>query len=88
MLPPLAQGLGERFSQEITTARVAAYGVALTLISAWLAPILIGALVIVVVIAAYWKYRLGGLTGDCLGASIEIMETALLFLIVAATAFA
>ncbi|MCK5494975.1 MAG: adenosylcobinamide-GDP ribazoletransferase, partial [Hyphomicrobiaceae bacterium] len=60
----------------------------LTLISAWLAPILIGALVIVVVIAAYWKYRLGGLTGDCLGASIEIMETALLFLIVAATAFA
>ncbi len=88
MLPPLSQGLGERFSQEITRARVAAYGVALTLISAWLAPILIGALVIVVIIAAYWKYRLGGLTGDCLGASIEIMETALLFLIVAATAFA
>jgi adenosylcobinamide-GDP ribazoletransferase len=84
----LSQGLGERFSQEITRARVAAYGVALTLISAWLAPILIGALVIVVIIAAYWKYRLGGLTGDCLGASIEIMETALLFLIVAATAFA
>lgn len=88
MLPSLSRGLGERFSREISGTHVAGYGVALTLISAWLAPVLIGALVIVVGIAAYWKYRLGGLTGDCLGASIEVMETALLFLIVTATAFA
>lgn len=88
LLPPLSRGLGERFSRKIDNKGVAAYGVALTLISAWLAPVLIGALVIVFVIAAYWKYRLGGLTGDCLGASIEVMETALLFLIVASIAFA
>ncbi|MGI9403478.1 MAG: adenosylcobinamide-GDP ribazoletransferase [Hyphomicrobium sp.] len=88
MLPPLSRGLGERFSREINGIGVAVYGVALTLISAWLAPVLIGALVIVVVIAAYWKYRIGGLTGDCFGASIEVMETALLFLFVTVTAFA
>jgi adenosylcobinamide-GDP ribazoletransferase len=87
MLPPLSRGLGERFSREINSTGVAVYGIALTLISAWLGPVLIGALVIVFIIAAYWKYQLGGLTGDCLGASIEVMETALLFLIVAGTAF-
>ena len=40
-----------------------------------------GALVIVPAIAAYWKYRLGGVTGDCLGAGIEVTETMLLLLI-------
>jgi adenosylcobinamide-GDP ribazoletransferase len=32
-------------------------------------------------IAAYWRYRVGGITGDCLGASVEVTETILLLLI-------
>jgi adenosylcobinamide-GDP ribazoletransferase len=32
----------------------------------------------------YWRWRLGGITGDGLGASIELMETVLLVGLVAA----
>jgi adenosylcobinamide-GDP ribazoletransferase len=35
----------------------------------------------VIAIGVYWKLRLGGMTGDCLGASIEATETALLFVL-------
>lgn len=87
LVPPLSSGMGERFSQGISAGAVVAYGLALTVISAFLAPILIAMLVIVLAIAAYWQYRLGGLTGDCLGASIEVTETGLLFLIVVAIAW-
>jgi len=81
LVPPLSKGMGERFSHNVNVGAIAIYGLALTLISAFLAPVLIAALVIIFAVAAYWNYRLGGLTGDCLGASIEVTETALLFLI-------
>jgi adenosylcobinamide-GDP ribazoletransferase len=87
-VPPLASGSGERFSWEIGAPAIVAYALALALISAWAAPILLGALLIVPAIAAYWKYRLGGITGDCLGASVEVTETLLLLLVVAEQAWA
>ncbi len=34
-------------------------------------------------LALYWRKRLGGITGDCHGASIEVTETVLLALLVA-----
>jgi adenosylcobinamide-GDP ribazoletransferase len=80
-VPPLTTGTGERFAWHIDNRGVAVEGVVLALLSAWLAPALLGALVIVPAIAAYWKYRLGGVTGDCLGAGIEVTETMLLLLI-------
>lgn len=40
------------------------------------------ALIIVPAVAFYWQWRLGGITGDCLGASIEVTETLLLFVCV------
>jgi len=85
-VPPLASGSGERFSWEIGYLSIAVYAIALTLLSAWASPILIGALVIIPAIAAYWKYRLGGITGDCLGAGIEVCETLLLLLVAAGSA--
>ncbi|MGY3451363.1 adenosylcobinamide-GDP ribazoletransferase [Bradyrhizobium sp. USDA 4353] len=36
------------------------------------------AIALIPVIAFYWQWRLGGITGDCHGASIEVTETLLL----------
>ena len=81
LLPPLATGSGERFAWHIDKRGMAIEGAILALLSLWLAPVLLGALLIVAAIAAYWKYRLGGITGDCLGAGIELTEAMLLLLI-------
>jgi adenosylcobinamide-GDP ribazoletransferase len=61
-------------------------GLVLVLASAWLAPILLVALLVVWAITFYWRYRLGGITGDCLGASVEMTETALLLAVALAMA--
>lgn len=82
-VPPLATGSGERFSWQIDPRVVAAEAAVLALLSAYFAPVLLGALLVLPAIAAYWRYRLGGITGDCLGASVEVTETILLLLIAA-----
>jgi len=84
VVPPLAAGSGERFARHISPYAVAVEGLALALVSLWLAPILLAALLIIPAIAAYWTYRLGGITGDCLGAGIEVTETLLLLLVAVA----
>jgi adenosylcobinamide-GDP ribazoletransferase len=81
-IPPLHKGLGERFSWEIGRPAIAAYAVALAIASSWLATPLLGALAIIPGIALYWRWRLGGVTGDCLGAGVEITETLLLLLLI------
>ncbi|HRN83593.1 MAG TPA: adenosylcobinamide-GDP ribazoletransferase [Hyphomicrobium sp.] len=87
-VPPLAKGSGERFSWRISKPVVAAQGMVLAATSAWIAPALLGALLVVPLVAAYWKARLGGITGDCLGASVEVTETLLLLFAVVAIALA
>ncbi len=84
VLPPLAAGSGERFAAQIDRRMVLGEGIALALLSLWLAPVLLAAPLVVAAVAVYWKLRLGGMTGDCLGAGIEVTETALLFLLVVA----
>ena len=86
VLPPLAAGSGERFAAQIDRRVVLGEGIVLALLSLWLAPVLLAALLVVAAIAAYWKLRLGGMTGDCLGAGIEVTETALLFVLAVALA--
>lgn len=83
LVPPLAGGSGEAFSRHIDARLIAAQGLILALLTAWLAPVLLAALVVIPAIAAYWRYRLGGITGDCLGASVEVSETILLLLFAA-----
>jgi adenosylcobinamide-GDP ribazoletransferase len=80
-VPSLAPGAGERFSQRIDAKVVAGEALMLAVASLWLAPALLGAVLIVPAVAAYWRHRLGGINGDCLGASIEVSETLLLLLL-------
>lgn len=82
-VPSLAAGSGERFAKHLDRRVLGAEVVILALLSAWLAPLLLAALVLLPAIAAYWRYRLGGVTGDCLGASVEVTETILLLLFAA-----
>ena len=37
---------------------------------------------LVPLVAAYWRRRLGGISGDCLGASVEVSESLLLLALV------
>jgi adenosylcobinamide-GDP ribazoletransferase len=80
-VPPLASGSGERFSWEISRPWTVAQGIGLAALSLWVAPILLAALLIVPALALYWRLRLGGITGDCLGASVEVTESLLLLVI-------
>ena len=84
-LPSLNPGLGRDFSALLSPAMIAAWGVALVAMSIWLAPVTIVALPVALLIGLYWRRRLGGITGDCLGAGIEVMESVLLLALLAAT---
>ena len=83
-LPALGDGLGARFARGIGWRPAAFWALVLSAASLWLAPSLMGALVIVPALALFWKRRLGGITGDCHGASIEVTETLLLAVLVVA----
>jgi adenosylcobinamide-GDP ribazoletransferase len=78
MLRPLWPGTGENFAAQIGWRSIAAWEIALVIASAWIAPMLLSAIVIVPLVVVFWRWRLGGMTGDCLGASIEVTESLLL----------
>lgn len=85
-VPPLAPGSGDRFRSEISSMIIAANAVALTAISLWLAPVLLLALPLAGLTILYWRQSLGGITGDCLGASVEVIEVCLLLALAGARA--
>jgi adenosylcobinamide-GDP ribazoletransferase len=78
----LKSGLAERFSSDIRWSMIAAWSVVLIGASAWAAPPLIAALVVIPLGSLFWRWRLGGINGDCLGASVEITESLLLLALV------
>ncbi|MCW5580544.1 MAG: adenosylcobinamide-GDP ribazoletransferase [Luteimonas sp.] len=87
-LPPLQQaGMAERFAWQLDMRSVWAWAVLLAAASLF-APPLLAALALVPLLGAYWRRRLGGISGDCLGASIEAMETMLLLALVLAAVLA
>ncbi|OIO59511.1 MAG: adenosylcobinamide-GDP ribazoletransferase [Alphaproteobacteria bacterium CG_4_10_14_0_2_um_filter_63_37] len=82
VLPPLASGSGERFGWEIAGATLFGWLGALLLLSLLLAPALLLAPLWLV---AWWIFlhrRLGGMSGDALGAGVEIVEVGLLLTVV------
>ena len=85
LTPSLQPGLGERFAGHVTLAHVGAWLVALAVASVWVAPTLLVAPLLVVLASVYWRRAIGGVSGDGLGATIELSETALLIALVATT---
>ncbi|MCD5360654.1 adenosylcobinamide-GDP ribazoletransferase [Chromobacterium aquaticum] len=81
-LPAIAPGSGERFAWRRHWPSLAVNTVLLAALSAWLAP----ALLLAPLAALAWRFfllrKLGGMTGDCLGAGIELCEIGLMLLLV------
>lgn len=81
-LPALTSGHAERFAWEKSRAAPILWCCALMLASAVLAPALLCAPVVVFAWRHFLSARIGGMTGDCLGAGLEITELTLLFAVV------
>jgi adenosylcobinamide-GDP ribazoletransferase len=80
-LQPLKAGHAERFAWQISLGWMAFWTVALLVASVVIAPALCAAPLVIAAWGAWLKARLGGMTGDCLGAGVEVTETALLLLV-------
>ncbi|MFC3625850.1 adenosylcobinamide-GDP ribazoletransferase [Vogesella amnigena] len=82
-LPSLAAGSGERFAWRTHWPSFWLSAALLAAASYWLAPVLLLAPLAGLWWWAYLKRKLGGMTGDCLGAGIELCESLLLLLLLA-----
>jgi adenosylcobinamide-GDP ribazoletransferase len=85
-LPPLHVGLAARFTSVVRVQDVAGW-LAVLAASALLAPAILAAPLL---IAGWWlwlRQRIGGISGDCHGAGIELVETGLLLALLVASRF-
>jgi adenosylcobinamide-GDP ribazoletransferase len=81
-LPSIKPGLGERFSWQCPTWGIALWGAALSL-AGLIHPALLAALPLILVWRAFLLTRLGGMSGDALGAGVEWLESGVLLALVA-----
>lgn len=80
-LVPLHQGLGARFSGIVRARDLIGWG-AVLLGAAVFAPGLLAAPLLVAHFGLWLHLRLGGVSGDCHGAGIELVETGLLLAVI------
>jgi adenosylcobinamide-GDP ribazoletransferase len=78
-LPPLKPGLGERYAWH-AGQRAGLLWLAGLLAAAAAAPALLAAPLVLLAWHGFLRRRLGGMTGDALGAGVEVAETGLLLL--------
>lgn len=85
-LPPLGSGMAERFAWAVRPADMLGWTIAALAAFALFPPLAV-AVPLVVGWGLWLRVRLGGVSGDCHGAGIELVETGLLLgLLVGATA--
>jgi adenosylcobinamide-GDP ribazoletransferase len=77
-LKPLKPGHGERFTWQLSVGWIVFWSVLLLAGSMVIAPVLCAAPLIIAAWGFWLRVRLGGMTGDCLGAGVEVTEAALL----------
>lgn len=78
-LPPLGTGgLAEKFSWSVGRGWFWGWLLVLIGLSAWLCPVLLLTPVLIELYRVWLSSRLGGVSGDCLGAGIEVVELAML----------
>jgi adenosylcobinamide-GDP ribazoletransferase len=82
-LPSIKVGLGERFAWRCPTWVIALWS-ALLLPACGIYPALLAAPVLILAWRAYLLKRLGGMSGDALGAGVEWLESGLLLALVLA----
>jgi adenosylcobinamide-GDP ribazoletransferase len=85
-LPPLKAGQGERFAWSLQPGWIVAWTIILLAASLWVAPVLCAAPLALAGWGLWLKVRVGGVTGDCLGAGVEVVEIVLLLTLVAGAA--
>lgn len=83
-LPSIKQGLGERFAWSCPRWAIALWALML-LPAGVLYPALLAAPVLILLWRGYLLKRLGGMTGDALGAGVEVLESGLLLALVLAS---
>jgi len=79
-LKPLKAGQGERFAWQFSPGWLVVWTLLLLGASVVVAPVLCCAPLVIAAWGGWLQARLGGMTGDCLGAGVEVTETALLLL--------
>ena len=79
-LPTLKAGLGERFGWQISSLSIVLWGLLLMACSI-IAPVLCAAPLLVLAWRQFLLQRIGGMTGDLLGAGVEVNESGALLLI-------
>jgi adenosylcobinamide-GDP ribazoletransferase len=84
-LPPLHAGLAARFRDSVRTIDIGFWVVAL-IASAWIAPAVLTAPLLIALWGWHVRAKLGGISGDGHGAGIELVETGLLALVMASGA--
>jgi adenosylcobinamide-GDP ribazoletransferase len=80
---PATDGMGSLFTRNVSTLTavlVAAQGVAAAMWCGWRAGLALVMVTAIVVLSARWYFhrRIGGVTGDCLGATSQVVEMSLL----------
>jgi adenosylcobinamide-GDP ribazoletransferase len=80
-LKPLKPGHGEKFAWHLNMGWIVFWSTALLAASAAAAPALCVAPLVIAGWGLWLNWRLGGTTGDCLGAGVEITEVVLLYVL-------
>ncbi|MGJ4944893.1 adenosylcobinamide-GDP ribazoletransferase [Bradyrhizobium sp. HKCCYLS1011] len=79
LLLSLKPGLGASVANSVGWLMIGVWALALVVLAMFGARPTLLAVIVIPAIALYWQSRLGGITGDGLGASVEVTETLLLF---------